>query len=68
MTICINFQNLTHLFWTTIIALNIYVIWLLYGVAKQYRLNRSKKMEVLHKLKKTVELKRQKFILETEKA
>ena len=66
MTICINFQNLIHLFWTAIIALNIYVIWLLYCVAKQYRHDRVKKIKALQKLKEIVDSKRHELLKKKE--
>lgn len=59
MTICLNFQNLTHLFWTIIITLSIYVIYLIICVAKEYRLERVKKVKATLKLKQFLGFKRQ---------
>lgn len=62
MTICINFQNLTHLFWTTIIAFIIYIIWLLYCVVKQYRLDRFERIKAVQILKQRINLKRKQHL------
>ena len=59
MTICLNFQNLTHLFWTIVITLSIYVIYLIICVAKEYRLERVKKVKATLKLKHFLRFKRQ---------
>lgn len=64
MIFIINFQNLTHLFWFIIITLNLYVMLLLYRVAKDYRLDRAKKLEAIKHLRQHIELRRQQYTIE----
>lgn len=58
MRICLNFQNLIHLFWTIVITLSIYVIYLIYCAATEYRSERKIKLKASLQFKESIRIKR----------
>uniref|UniRef100_A0A1A9V9H9 Uncharacterized protein n=1 Tax=Glossina austeni TaxID=7395 RepID=A0A1A9V9H9_GLOAU len=53
-----NIQNLAHVLWVIIIVLNIYVVVLLYRVAKQYRFERVEKLIITRKIRQKIDFRR----------
>ncbi|XP_036329784.1 putative uncharacterized protein DDB_G0274435 [Rhagoletis pomonella] len=58
MSISLNLQNLTQLFWTTIIVLNLYVALLLFRMSKVYRTERRIKLLETANIREQIEFMR----------
>uniref|UniRef100_A0A1B0A1K7 Uncharacterized protein n=1 Tax=Glossina pallidipes TaxID=7398 RepID=A0A1B0A1K7_GLOPL len=53
-----NIQNLAHVLWVIIIVLNIYVVVLLYRVAREYRFERVEKLIITRKIRQKIDFRR----------
>uniref|UniRef100_A0A1A9VZX6 Uncharacterized protein n=1 Tax=Glossina brevipalpis TaxID=37001 RepID=A0A1A9VZX6_9MUSC len=59
MPIDFDVQNLAQVVWIIIIVLNIYVLMLLYRVAKEYRVERVTKLTIAREVRQKIKRKRQ---------
>lgn len=58
MPMTFNIQNLAHVLWLIIIVLNIYVVVLLYRVAREYRFERVEKLIITRKIRRKINFRR----------